>query len=659
MFRADLVDLAIGGAALTHDRSWSGSATLDGGWAYVLQAIQCARTAAPYEPEDFLPLVHFGINDIQQHAHDGIGNPRTVFKTSLRTVLSRLCTARVFEDSDSSVAFGGGTWRTVTDMRRNSGLSYRPMPANGATFTITLPADFEGGTVAVGFTVWPTSDGQITWSGTASVLPSTTSLAGLANANGGSGNRRDSSNGHVVRISGLVASDAGKTIIGTYGSGAGTTFATPAAPGAITQGGTAGTTAYGYKRVYRTYNGDTIPSTETTTATGNATLTSTNFNTVPAGPAWPAGVDAEIIVRSSSSGTPASTGIIAVLTSGPAAVNDIGNVALAYTTMSANPLTGGAAFDYWQIEANNPVTRGVVININRIQNAAYLNGASDTDVANYNADIASVLSEFATNQWLLVDADAALNKSASLFASDGLHPNDRGHGTIAAAIFSAVSAWSRAFSTSDVASQARVMKRVTARRLITQQYADSLASSNMNRGIWVPANGVIAAGSLPFTGVGTADYTLDTTVRLIDTTNLVVSIDALPGDDIEIELSAMATNTAARIDLDVAVLDASNAVIRYLAANPPTPTTFGGFGWPAWNAPNEAVVRPISGKAFLTVQLGDLVTVNSVPGQIKLGLVGRTGSGTRLLYGGGQIGSPPLCFHMRNVGRRNNGFNAS
>lgn len=647
--RCDVVDLGVGGSQIANDESWLGATQGAGGWAWLLQNVNGARGSAPYVPANVLPLLHFGHNDMAQHSHDGTGAPRTVFKTALRTCLSRLAASRIFEDTDGSVVLGGTTWQgAVVGQKNNSGSQYRPFPGNAATFTITLPADFEGGSIAIGLTVWPTSDGQITWTGTASQLPATTTLAGLAYANGGVANRRDSSNGHVVRVTGLLASDAGKTIIGTYGAGAGTTQSTPTAPGALTTNGTAGVTTYGYKRIYRFMNGDTLPSTETTIATGNATLSGANSITIPAGPAWPAGVVQELIYRS----TGGTAGLIQILTA-PAAYNDVGGQT-AYTPNTTNPLVGGAALDYWQIEANTPITRGVVVKLNRV--ITYVNSATDADVTNYNTDIASVLAEFTAGQWLAVDIDTTLNKTATLFAADGVHPNDRGHAAVAVAVLAQLTAWTAGLPSTDVALQSRVARRVTSRRIANQRY-----SADIPLGLgYIPANGSIANANLPFNGIGTADYQLNSTIKVIDLSNLALTLDADPYDDIEVELAAMVTNVAVRADIDAAFLDASNNVIRYFAANPAFPTTVGVFGWPAWNAPNEAVVRPVSGKAFSTVLPGDIITWNTVPGQVRVALVGKTASATnRLLYGGGSSTSPTLSLHVKNVGRRNAGFNTS
>jgi hypothetical protein len=66
------------------------------------------------------------------------------------------------------------------------------------------------------------------------------------------------------------------------------------------------------------------------TATGNATLTGVNFNTIPM-PAVPAGsVDNWKVIRTVSGGTPASLGLIATVASTVTTVNDTGAAATAY-----------------------------------------------------------------------------------------------------------------------------------------------------------------------------------------------------------------------------------------------------------------------------------------------------------------------------------------
>jgi lysophospholipase L1-like esterase len=103
-----------------------------------------------------LHVVMYGINDVNE-----LGNTAAyleVFKWSLRSVISRLRAGAIFEDTDSSVVKGGaGAWATNADTTCNSGAGYSYNATAGATVTITTPADFPGGTVAIGYIGW--SDG--------------------------------------------------------------------------------------------------------------------------------------------------------------------------------------------------------------------------------------------------------------------------------------------------------------------------------------------------------------------------------------------------------------------------------------------------------------------------------------------------------------------
>lgn len=657
LMRTDLRDLGVGGSQAACDELWLGSTTgggfkAHGGWANVLQNVTPFRAGAPYGPgTNALPLVCTGLNDLLQRSHQATGNPRTIFKTALRTHLSRLCASKVFEEW-AGIAFGGVTWPNAIkgDTNKNSGTGYYPIPGNGATFTITLPADFEGGAVAIGLTVWPASDGQITWTGTASQLPATTALAGLAYADGTDaatqgGAQRHSSNGHVVRITGLLASDAGKTIIGTYGSGAGTTFSTPSAPGAITQGGTGGATTYTYERVYRTYNGDTIPSSTTSTATGNATLSGTNYNQISAGSAWPDGVEAELIVRTVGGST---QGVVAILTAGPAIVQDQYPTAPygAYTAATANPLVGGAAFDYWQIESNNPITSGVVLNIAKLPAdiiAAQSPTVTATDFDNYNADIASVVGEFASNQFLLVDVSTLLAQNDAYF--NGTHPNDRGYAIIAETVSNAIASWAKAnIAVRSQAMQSRVSRSVRARNIIRAPL--SVASTGA-----VPLN-----YQTPMWGDNASGFrTLTGSWADIDGTNVIMQIDAQVGDDLELTLSGTWSNNVANAaSLDVCTVDANGNLINYWATGTSSPA---GFGQGCWLAPNSAIFAPITGSAVYTVQAADLITFDTVPGIVSVKLRGLNAAG-RILY----LGNSQIAFsaHLKNLGQRNiPGFNAS
>lgn len=107
----------------------------------------------------------------------------------------------------------------------------------------------------------------------------------------------------------------------------------------VTPTGTTGATAYTYEVVAANDNGDTLPSTTTSTATGNATLTAGNYNAVT----WAATVGARQykVVRTASAGTPSTTGLIATVSSLTTTLNDTGLAATVYTPAgSAVGMTG-------------------------------------------------------------------------------------------------------------------------------------------------------------------------------------------------------------------------------------------------------------------------------------------------------------------------------
>jgi hypothetical protein len=629
-----------------------------GGWAWVLQNVVPFRggnagNGAPYTPGiNYLPFFLTGLNDLIQHANDS-GAPSTIFKEALRTHMSRVCASKVFEDSDSTVTLAGGTWQPAKlDTNKNSGSQYRPVPGNSATVTITLPNDFEGGTVGIGFTVWPLSDGLVTitagaglsatasFRGTLLTSSPTLSLASLAYATGKAVPARDSSNGVILRVTGLQASDASKTIVVTYSGGAGTTFSTPTAIGAITQGGTPASTTYTYERVYRTYNGDTLPSSTTSTSTGPATLNGTNYNILPAGPQWPAGVEAEVIVRTVGGTT---QGVVAVLTGGPAVVNDqlMTVPGGAYTASTANPLTGGCAFDYWQIESNSPATKVAVCNIARLTAAQEASsGVTDGQFATYNTAITALASEFndEASQVLVIDIDTPLGKNQSFYNAVGsVHPNDRGHAIVAQAAEAAIGTWAQGFPVSEQAMQSRVMRRPVSRSLLRSPTTQSVTPSQ-NWG----ASGI---------------YTLSSSWADVDATNLLLSIDAQVGDDIEVTLSSWTGgSTSTNMLLDIITCDGNGTLINYWATGTSTAGLGGQSCWFCASTTTNAVALPVAGTATYTVQSSDISWQPGVWGLLNLKLRG-IGNGRQLYCGNTGLN---ITMHAKNLGPRNTpGFNAS
>lgn len=106
--------------------------------------------------------------------------------------------------------------------------------------------------------------------------------------------------------------------------------------------GTSGATAYGYKLVGVDANGKKgAVSVEGTTATGNAVLDVTNFNRLT----WTdvAGYVSYEIHRTSSSGTPATTGLIGTVLSGVQTFDDVGLAVTDATAPNATNQTGDGA----------------------------------------------------------------------------------------------------------------------------------------------------------------------------------------------------------------------------------------------------------------------------------------------------------------------------
>lgn len=100
--------------------------------------------------------------------------------------------------------------------------------------------------------------------------------------------------------------------------------------------------------------------------------------------------------------------------------------------MTAGSLTTSVLFDGWWLETNYPPPV-LVCNAPRVQTAGYsiyANSIGDSDITALNATILSVIGEF-DSMVALADIDTAMNKDTSLFASDGLHPNELGSARIA------------------------------------------------------------------------------------------------------------------------------------------------------------------------------------------------------------------------------------
>lgn len=104
-----------------------------------------------------------------------------------------------------------------------------------------------------------------------------------------------------------------------------------------------------------------------------------------------------------------------------------------------NSVTTQVLFDSWWLEANTPPPV-LVLNTAKLVGSGYSgysNTIGDTDVNSLNTAIASVIAEF-DGVVQLCDMDATLAQTTTLFAADGLHPNELGGARIVDALLAGV-----------------------------------------------------------------------------------------------------------------------------------------------------------------------------------------------------------------------------
>jgi hypothetical protein len=127
------------------------SSHASGGWQSALQNLLGSAADVKYFAARQACLICSGINDLNTFG-PGLGG----FRDSLRTVISRMRSAFVFENTDASIVYSGAAgadWTQVAATTENSGSSYRSAVLNGATYTITMPADLPArSTIAIGIT---------------------------------------------------------------------------------------------------------------------------------------------------------------------------------------------------------------------------------------------------------------------------------------------------------------------------------------------------------------------------------------------------------------------------------------------------------------------------------------------------------------------------
>lgn len=132
-------DRAIGGAVASR---YTTNGTGDGGFPLVLQDGGKAGYSAYTQWTPITPaaIIDYGLNDL---AATG-SNKLLPYTTAMRTILSRVCAAVVWEDTDAGWT-RSGTWGQIGITSGNSGTSVYGSSTLNNYAEFTLPADYPGG----------------------------------------------------------------------------------------------------------------------------------------------------------------------------------------------------------------------------------------------------------------------------------------------------------------------------------------------------------------------------------------------------------------------------------------------------------------------------------------------------------------------------------
>lgn len=201
-----------------------------GGWATfwrVTSSHKFANTRGfPYVGEGGAFLGVWGINDLGTLG-GATTQIRAAYVHAVRAVISRWRASFYAEDTAVSgklVPTYGGTWtpETLQHDKASSG-TWRYTVANGATVTLTLPADYQGEPVVMNFPGRPGANGgTITFTGTA--LTGKPELNSTISTNDVMPGATLSQCPVVKRITSLTAANAGQTIIATTSSNVGVIY---------------------------------------------------------------------------------------------------------------------------------------------------------------------------------------------------------------------------------------------------------------------------------------------------------------------------------------------------------------------------------------------------------------------------------------------------
>lgn len=220
------------------------------------------------------------------------------------------------------------------------------------------------------------------------------------------------SSGDETLLDGVVAAHDGAPLEGTVRVGGGLIIEeldTPSAPTVVPQG-TPGATTWGYKVTAWSDTGETLASTETQITNGNAVLTATDFNRI----SWDI-VEGSVkysVYRTTSGGTPSSTGLIKVTTAKD--YDDKGDTASGSTP--SEDLSGALLVGTGDVSIGKLVTiKEVTSDYSTVSSLIHMaRRSSGTPVAGFGAgiyfeldDATNVLRALGSLHMLWSDADAS------------------------------------------------------------------------------------------------------------------------------------------------------------------------------------------------------------------------------------------------------------
>jgi len=198
-YRLDHADESVSGTAFAGDSSGASfgkflQVITRGTTGYVVGSGVAATAQAGFATPGGVHSLFYGINDV-----NSLGNTTAALepvRQAFRTAISRLRAGAILESDTAPFAYSGTGWSTQATANASSGANYKMTTVNGDSYTITLPADFPGGTLALGI---------VALSGVGNGGIHTTTSFGVSRSIAAFSTRTGSATHFVWRLTGLPA----------------------------------------------------------------------------------------------------------------------------------------------------------------------------------------------------------------------------------------------------------------------------------------------------------------------------------------------------------------------------------------------------------------------------------------------------------------------